>query len=491
MNGASRSGSAWETVIGLEIHVELNTATKMFCGCATDFGAPPNTRVCPVCAGLPGALPVVNEAALASATRLGLALGCDIAERCWFHRKNYFYPDLPKNYQISQYDVPLCEDGHLDIEVDGEVLTVGIERVHMEEDTGKSTHVGESGRLHGADYSLIDLNRAGIPLLEVVARPDIRSAEQARAYLRELQAIVRALGISDARMEEGSMRCDANVSVRRSGAELGTRCEIKNLNSVRSLGRAISFEAERQVHLLESGGEIVQETRHWDEGRQRTETLRRKEGVTDYRYFPDPDLVEIAPDREWVEQLRATIPELPAATRRRLVEAGVEAGHAATIVAADLHPWFDAAVDDGADAGTTVNWLVGPVLGELNERGIEPADSGVTGAHLAELLAMIEDGTLSQNLAKDLLGDLFDTGGDRSPRDIAAERGLEQISDEDELRRLVEQVVSQNPDVVEKIRAGADRAIGALVGQVMRETGGKADARRLNELLHERIAEDG
>jgi Asp-tRNA(Asn)/Glu-tRNA(Gln) amidotransferase B subunit len=284
----------WELVVGLEVHVELDTATKMFCGCPTDFGAAPNTRICAVCSGQPGSLPVVNAEAVRSATRLGLALNCDITERCVFHRKNYFYPDLPKNYQISQYDVPLCTEGWLEVETDGTTERIGIERVHMEEDTGKMEHRGGRGRLHGAEESLVDYNRAGIPLLECVSEPDIATPEQAQAYLRELQAIVRALGISDAKMEEGSMRCDANVSVRRPDEPFGTRCEIKNLNSVRSLGRAIAFEAERQIHLLEADETITQETRHWDEERGRTETLRRKEGITDYRYFPDPDLVPVA-----------------------------------------------------------------------------------------------------------------------------------------------------------------------------------------------------
>ncbi|MGH3442967.1 MAG: Asp-tRNA(Asn)/Glu-tRNA(Gln) amidotransferase subunit GatB [Nitriliruptorales bacterium] len=487
--GAGGAGGAWEVIVGLEVHVELNTATKMFCGCATDFGAPPNTRVCPVCSGQPGSLPVANGTAVESATRLGLALNCEVVERCRFHRKNYFYPDLAKDYQISQYDIPLCSDGRLDIEVDGGTVRVGIERVHMEEDTGKMEHHGGGGRLHGADRSLVDYNRSGIPLLECVSRPDIRSAEQAQAYLRELVGVVRALGISDARMEEGSIRCDANVSVRRAGEPFGTRCEIKNLNSIRSLGRAIGFEAERQVHILESAGEIVQETRHWDEDRGVTETLRRKEGITDYRYFPDPDLVEIVSPPDRVEQLRATIPELPAARRARMRDAGVEASRAATLVDVGLDEWFDAAVTAGADRDAVVNWLTGPILGELNERGQTAADTGVTGEHLGELLALVEDGTLSQNLAKDVLTGVFDANGAKRPRDVAAERGLEQISDEAELQAIVDRVVADNPQVVEKIRGGADRAIGALVGQVMRETQGKANPQLVNELLRRAIEE--
>jgi aspartyl-tRNA(Asn)/glutamyl-tRNA(Gln) amidotransferase subunit B len=484
--GAPETGG-WETVIGLEIHIELNTATKMFCSCRTDFGAPPNTRICPVCSGQPGALPVVNAAAVEAATRLGLALGCEIAERCRFHRKNYFYPDLAKNYQISQYDVPLCSEGHLDIDVDGDHIRVGIERVHMEEDTGKMEHLGGGGRLHGADRSLVDYNRCGIPLLECVSKPDVRTAEQAQAYLRELVGIVRALGISDAKMEEGSIRCDANVSVRRRGEPLGTRCEIKNLNSVRSLGRAIAFEAERQIHVLESDGAIVQETRHWDESRGVTETLRRKEGITDYRYFPDPDLVEVVSPSERVEELRSTLPELPAASRDRLGGAGVEAAQAETIVTSDLLPWFDAAVIAGAAPRSVAKWLTGPVLAELKERSLDPGRSGVTGGQLAELVALVEDGTLSTNLAKEVLGEVFDADGDRDPGQVASDRGLEQISDETELRAITRQVIADNPDVVDKIRGGAGKAIGALVGQVMRETQGKANPQMVNSLLREEI----
>ncbi len=484
----------WELVVGLEVHIELNTATKMFCGCATDFGAPPNTRICPVCVGLPGALPVVNAAAVEAATRLGLALNCTVAETCVFHRKNYFYPDLAKNYQISQYNLPLCSDGRLEIRVDGRgngepdgAVRVGIERVHMEEDTGKSLHLGATGRLHGADRTLIDYNRSGIPLLECVSRPDIRSPEQAQAYLRELQGVVRALGISDAKMEEGSMRCDANVSVRRRGEEFGTRCEIKNLNSVRSLGRAIAYEAERQIHVLESAGAIVQETRHWDEDRGVTETLRRKEAVTDYRYFPDPDLVEVVSLREEVERLRGTLPELPAAARARLGEIGVDASFSPVIVSGGLLPWFDEAVAAGADPRTVAIWLTGEVVAQLNQRGLDPDESGISGAHIAELIRLVQDGTLSTTLAKDVLDAIFELDGRKSPAQVAAELGLEQLSDMAELQGLVHRVVAENPTVVAKVRGGADKAIGALVGQIMRETKGRANPRLVNELLQEAI----
>ena len=477
----------WELVVGLEVHVELNTRTKMWCGCSTDFGGEPNTRVCPVCTGQPGALPVVNGTAVESAARLGLALNCSVAEVCQFHRKNYFYPDMPKNYQISQYDVPLCSDGQLDLEVEGEHVLVRIERLHMEEDTGKSMHVGDTGRLHGADRSLIDYNRAGIPLLEIVSRPDIHDPETAQAYLRELQAIVQTLGVSDAKMEEGSIRCDANVSVNRPGEPLGTRREIKNLNSVRSLGRAIAYEAEAQIDVLEDGGTIVMETRHWDEGRGVTEMLRRKESVADYRYFPDPDLVEVHSAPEWVAALRQTLPELPAASRARLERAGIPSVQATTIVGNGMLAWYDAAAATGADVRVVANWLAGEVTGQISAAGLDPLSSGLTGVHVAELVDLIEAGTLSNKLAKEVLDGVIEARGAKMPSQVAEERGLEQVSDEGELKAIIDQVVADNPDVVEKIRGGADKAIGALVGQVMQATKGQANPQVANQMLRDAI----
>ncbi len=484
--------AGWELVVGLEVHVELHTTTKMWCGCSTDFGAEPNTNVCPVCTGQPGALPVPNARAIEDATLLGLAIGGSVAERCWFHRKNYFYPDLAKNYQISQYDVPLIHDGHLDVEVEGadgtvETRRVGIERLHMEEDTGKSLHVGDTGRLHGADRSLIDYNRCGIPLLEIVSHPDIHDPETAQAYLRELQAIVRAVDVSDARMDQGSIRCDANVSVRRAGEPLGTRTEIKNLNSVRSLGRAIAFEARRQVAVLEDGGAIRMETRHWDEGRGVTETLRVKESVTDYRYFPDPDLVAVTSPPAHVEVVRDRLPELPAETRARLAAAGVPREQAIALVGTDALAVFDDAVAAGAAPAAAANWLTGDVAGQLAAAELELADSGLTGAHVAELLALIDDGTLSTKLAKEVLAGVLEARGASTPAAVAKERGLEQVSDEGELRAIVEQVVADNASTVEDIRGGNSKAIGALVGQVMKATRGQADPRKTNELLRELI----
>ena len=477
----------WELVVGLEVHVELNTVTKMWCGCSTDFGAPPNTNVCPVCTGQPGALPVVNGEAVRSATLLGLALNCGIAETCQFHRKNYFYPDLAKNYQISQYDVPLCHDGFLDVVVDSEPRRVGIERLHMEEDTGKSTHMGDTGRLHGADTSLIDYNRCGVPLLEIVSHPQIHDPETAQAYLRELQSIVQAVGVSDARMEEGSIRCDANVSVRRPGEPLGTRTETKNLNSVRSLGRAIIFEAERQIAELEDGGTIVMETRHWDEERGVGASLRRKESVADYRYFPDPDLVEVYAPADWVEEIRASMPELPHAARARLAADGVDESQALALVGSDMLALYDDAVAGGADGRAAANWLVGDLAGQLAAEDITLAESGVTGAHIGELLALIDDGTLSGKLAKQVLEGVVASRGAKGPGQVAEDEGLQQVSDEGELQAIVDQVVADNADTVEAIRGGNGKAIGALVGQVMAATRGQADPRKTNELLRAAI----
>lgn len=485
----------YEAVIGLEVHVELNTNTKMFCSCAIDFGGDPNTRTCPVCLGQPGSLPVVNAKALESAIRLGLALGCDIAPASQFHRKNYFYPDMPKNYQISQYDVPLCLRGELEIVSREETTRVGITRVHMEEDTGKSLHmtsnggsVARSGRIHGADYSLVDYNRAGIPLLEVVSEPDIRSTEQARAYLAELRAIVLALGISDAKLEEGSMRCDANISLRPVGHSVfGTRVEVKNMNSLRSLGRAIGYEVARQTELLVAGEQVVQETRHWDEDAGTTSTLRAKEEVFDYRYFPDPDLVPLQPDRAWVEQLRAELPELPAAQRRRLVsDRGLSPAQASTIVAGGLGGLLDEAAAAGAQPVDAANWLSNEVVAWCNEHEVEPAAAPLSGRQLAELTALVADGTLSKKLARQVLDGVL--AGEGSPRNVAAARGLEQISDTSTLIAAVDSAIAGNAGAAQRVRDGNDKAIGALVGAVMRATKGQANPTVVNELLRERLS---
>jgi aspartyl-tRNA(Asn)/glutamyl-tRNA(Gln) amidotransferase subunit B len=483
---SATTDTGYQAVIGLEVHVELDTATKMFCSCAIDFGGEPNTRTCPVCLGQPGSLPVVNRSAVEAAIRLGLALGCEIAPTSQFHRKNYFYPDMPKDYQISQYDVPICLGGALEVSTSEGTTRIGITRVHMEEDTGKSMHVGTSGRIHGADYSLVDYNRAGIPLLEIVSEPDVRSAEEAQAYLTELRAIVLALGISDAKLEEGSMRCDANVSVHRPGEPYGTRAEVKNLNSVRSLGRAITYEIARQVDLLESGGQVVQETRHWDEVAGTTSTLRVKESTEDYRYFPDPDLVPVEPSEAWIAEIRASLPELPAITRGRLAEEhGLAPEQVAVIVDTGLVATLEDAVAGGAAPGEAANWLANEVLGWASEQGVAPSEVPLSGADLAELVELVTDGTLSKKLAREVLSEVL--GGAGSPKAVAAERGLEQISDTSELAAIVDRVIEANAKAAQQVRDGNAKAIGALVGGVMRETQGKANPQLVNELLRERL----
>ncbi len=475
--------SNWEAVIGIETHVELQTNSKMFCGCEVNFGAEPNTTVCPVCLALPGALPVPNEEAIQGILRIGAAFGCELVTDSLFHRKNYFYPDLPKNYQISQYDIPLCVNGHLDIEVDGAEASIGITRVHMEEDTGKSVHGSDTGRIHDADYSLLDFNRSGVPLVEIVSEPDIRSPEQARAYAAELQRVVRSLGVSDVRLEEGSVRFDANISVRPAGQEeFGTRAEVKNMNSLRSLQRAVAYEIQRQIGVIEAGGEVVQETRHWDENTGKTSGMRSKEESEDYRYFQEPDLVPLHVDDEWRERVFSSLPELPAARRRRLAAAGVDRQAAATMVeAGDLADVFDAAVAEGADSRLVANWLTGEVVAYLRRNEAALADTSLTPAHLAELAEMVGAGELSSTAAKDVLG--FVLAGEGSPAAVAAAHDLAQISDAGALEDEVAKVLNENPDVLERLQQGDMKPIGFLVGQVMKATKGKADPKVVSELI--------
>ncbi len=480
--------TGWEAVIGLETHVELATRSKMFCRCPVSFGEDPNTVCCPTCLGLPGALPVPNETAIDYIIRIGLALDCTVEEHSLFHRKNYFYPDLPKNYQISQYDVPICVGGHLDIVMDGEHRRVGITRVHMEEDTGKSLHVGDSGRIHEAAGSLLDFNRSGVPLVEIVTEPDLRSPEEARTYARELQALILALGVSDARLEEGSMRFDANVSVRPAGSgDYGTRAEIKNMNSLRSLERAIAYEIDRQVKLVEGGGEVVQETRHWDEGDGRTHAMRSKEESEDYRYFQEPDLVPLHVDDAWRERVRASLPELPQARRARLEGLGIDAVAAATLVAGDgLAGMFEEAVAAGADPRAAANWLTGEVVAHLRRTDGDLAATGLEAGHLAELDAMVRDGKLSATAAKDVLAGVL--AGEGSPAAVAEGRDLIQVTDTAALEAEVEAVLAANADAVSKIRDGDMKPVGFLVGQVMKATGGKADPRQVSELVRAKAA---
>lgn len=471
---ATDSGQ-WEMVIGLEVHCELATATKLFCGCPNSFGDEPNTNVCPNCLGLPGSLPVLNRQAVELAMRLGLALGCTIQDSL-FHRKNYFYPDMPKGYQISQYDVPINANGVLEL-ADG--TPIGIERAHLEEDTGKSTHVGGGGRIHEADYSLVDYNRAGVPLVEIVSRPDLRTPEQARLYANELRAILLATGASDAKMEEGSMRVDANVSVRPQGTDaLGTRCEIKNLNSVRSLGRAIEYEARRQVDLLESGEKVVQQTRHWDENDGRTHTLRSKEEAYDYRYFPEPDLVPVAPDEQWRASVAVSLPLLPAQRRHRLAEATkTTSGEVAVVVERGLDDLVLAAMAEGGDAGRLLTHS------EHNLAGIAPDALSVKS--FAVLTQMEVDGKLTATQAKVILADLVAGDGNGDPVEMAAAKGFEAMAD-DALVPIVDELIAANPDAWAKYKDGDPKITGFFVGGVMKATQGKADGKVVNKLLRER-----
>ena len=480
---------AYETTIGLEIHVELATASKMFCGCKVAFGGEPNTRTCPVCLGLPGSLPVANKAAIEYTMKIGLALNCDVAENSLFHRKNYFYPDMPKNYQISQYDNPLCIGGYLEISGDFGTTRVGITRVHLEEDTGKSVHIGGSGRIGDSEYSLEDFNRAGTPLVEIVTEPDLSSAEEARLFVSELRALVESLGVSDVRMEEGSLRVDANVSVRRLGEkEHGAKVEVKNLNSIRSVGRALEFEERRQREALEAGKALVQETRHFEEKSGITSPGRLKEYSSDYRYFPEPDLVPFDADRDWIEQIRGSLPELPAERRKRFADEYDlgEKDVALLTTSRATSDWFEAAARAyPGDAKKIVNWIIADLFGLLNEAGIDLHESKIRPAQLAELVKLVDAGNISGKQAKTVLEEMFSTGAD--PETIAQDKGLSQISDENVIEATVDEIIAENPEAVAKVKGGQMGTIGFLVGQVMKKTGGQANPQLVNELLRRKL----
>jgi aspartyl-tRNA(Asn)/glutamyl-tRNA(Gln) amidotransferase subunit B len=483
----------FDPVLGLEVHVELNTQTKMFCGCPTTFGAEPNTQVCPVCLGLPGALPVVNRAAVESAIRIGLALNCTIAPWGRFARKNYFYPDMPKNFQTSQYDEPIATGGYLDVPLDdGSVFRVEIERAHMEEDTGKSLHVGgATGRIHGAEYSLLDYNRAGVPLIEIVTKPIVgtgeRAPEVARAYVTALRDLLRALGVSDVRMDQGSLRCDANVSLMPKGAtEFGTRSETKNVNSLRSVERAVRYEMTRQAGVLLAGGRVVQETRHFDESTGTTSPGRTKETAEDYRYFPEPDLVPIAPSAEWVEELRGTLPELPWERRRRIQQDwGLTDLELRDLVNAGALELIEATVAAGAPAGEARSWWVSYLTQQANARGVELADLPITPAQVARVIALVASGELSNKLARQVVDGVL--AGEGEPDEVVAARGLAVVSDDTALLAAVDEALAAQPDIAEKIRGGKVQAAGAIVGAVMKATKGQADAKRVRELVIERV----
>jgi aspartyl-tRNA(Asn)/glutamyl-tRNA(Gln) amidotransferase subunit B len=487
----------FDPVLGLEVHVELSTATKMFCGCPTEFGAEPNTQVCPVCLGLPGSLPVVNQAAVEAAVRIGLALNCSIAPWGRFARKNYFYPDMPKDFQVSQYDEPIAVDGYLDVEVptdDGlRTVRVAIERAHMEEDTGKTLHMGgATGRIHGADYSLVDYNRAGIPLIEIVTKPiegtGALAPAVARAYVAELRDLVRGLGVSDVRMEQGSLRCDVNLSLRPSpDAPFGTRSETKNVNSLRSVERSVSYEMRRQASLLSSGERVVQETRHWHEDTGLTTSGRSKEEAEDYRYFPEPDLVPVAPPAAWVAELKAALPEQPSVHRRRLQgEWGFSELEMRDVTNAGAVALVEATVAAGAAPGAAKKWWLGEVARRANEVGVELDSAGITPEQVARVQALVESGTLTDKMARAVIEGV--TLGEGSPDEVVAARGLGVVSDDAALLEAVDRAIAAQPDVAAKIRDGKVNAVGALIGSVMKDLRGQADAAKVRELLLSRLA---
>jgi aspartyl-tRNA(Asn)/glutamyl-tRNA(Gln) amidotransferase subunit B len=484
--------SRYAPVIGLETHVELGTTTKMFCGCPTAFGLPPNSAVCPVCLGLPGSLPVANRAAIEYTIRIGLALNCSIASWCRFARKNYFYPDMPKDFQISQYDEPLCTNGWLDVTIEGQVVRVGIERVHLEEDTGKSLHVGGStGRIHGADYSLVDYNRAGIPLVEVVTKPvpgtDALAPVVARTYVTELRDLLRSLHVSDVRMEEGSLRCDVNTSLAPHGAaEWGTRTETKNVNSLRSVERAVRFEIERQAALLDAGQRIVQETRHFHEDTGTTTAGRSKEEAQDYRYFPEPDLVPVAPSPDWVEEIRASLPELSAARRVRLQsEWALSDLDMTALTNAGALDLVAQTVAAGASPADARKWWLGELLRHANETGTDLSALPITPAQVARVSELVAKGSLNDRLARQVLDGVL--AGEGDPDAVIQARGLAIVSDDAALTAAVDTAIAANPDVAAKIRDGKTAAASALVGKVMTATQGRADATRVRELILERL----
>jgi aspartyl-tRNA(Asn)/glutamyl-tRNA(Gln) amidotransferase subunit B len=482
----------YDPVLGLEVHVELNTESKMFCSCSTTFGGEPNTQTCPVCLALPGALPVVNATAIESTIKIGLALNCSIAPYSRFARKNYFYPDMPKNFQISQYDEPICFDGFVDVEIDTDEgprqFRIEVERVHMEEDTGKSLHVGgATGRIHGADYSLLDYNRAGIPLVEIVTKivpgTGKYAPEVARAYVAELRDILRGLGVSDVKMEQGSLRCDANVSLKLMGSDvLGTRSETKNVNSLRSVERAIRGEMIRHAELLDAGHKVKQETRHFQEDTGLTRSGRSKEQAEDYRYFPEPDLVPVAPDAAWIEELRAALPERPSLRRKRLKEEwNVPDKEMSAMVNADVLDIVEATVLLGADPTKARSWWLGEISRIANDKEVAVTELSITPADVAEIVALVNKGELTDKLARQVVEGVI--AGEGSPAEVVAKRGIKVVSDDGALMAAIEKVCADQPETAQKVRDGHIPAAGALIGAVMKETKGQADAARVRELL--------
>lgn len=476
----------WEAVIGLEVHVELKTNTKIFCNSSTEFGGDPNTHVCPVCLGLPGVLPVLNKKVLEYAVKAGLALNCQIARFSKFDRKNYYYPDLPKNYQISQYDLPIAEHGYIEIEAGGRHKRIGITRLHMEEDAGKLVH---QGTIMTTPYSLVDYNRTGVPLIEIVSEPDMRTPEEARAYLEKLKSIIQYTGVSDCKMEEGSLRCDVNISVRPAGAaELGTKTEIKNMNSFKAVQKALEYEIQRQIDELEYGGRIVQETRTWDEAKGVTVSMRSKEEAHDYRYFPDPDLVPIVIDEDWLQEVKAALPELPDARRARYVEQYGLPEYDANLLTLtkEMADFFEDVLDYYPQPKIVSNWMMGDFTRLLYANQLEITDSPVKPKQLGEMLKLIDNGTISGKIAKTVLEEMVATGKD--PAVIVKEKGLVQITDTDALGKIIDQVIADNPQSVADYRSGKTKAIGFLVGQTMKATKGKASPDLVNKLLKEKLS---
>lgn len=476
------STSNYETVIGLEVHVELHTKSKIFCGCSTEFGAPPNSHTCPVCLGHPGVLPVLNKQAVDYAMKAAMALNCEIGDVSKFDRKNYFYPDSPKAYQISQFDQPIGQNGYIDIEVDGKTKRIGITRLHLEEDAGKLTHI------EGGYASLVDFNRVGTPLIEIVSEPEISSPEEAKAYLEKMRAIMQYCDVSDVKMEEGSMRCDANISLRPAGQkEFGIRAELKNMNSFRGVLRGLEYEQYRQAEILDDGGQVVQETRRWDEAQGKTFSMRGKEEAHDYRYFPDPDLVTLHIDQAWKDRIRESIPELPDARKARYsAEFGLPDYDAAVITASmEIADLFEDSLKYTKDAKSVANWIMGDLLGHLNSTGEQLSQVKLTGQGLGEMIGLIEKGTISSKIAKTVFKEMLVSG--KLPAQVVEEQGLVQISDEGAILVIVNEVIADNPASVEDYKAGKDKAIGFLVGQVMKRSKGKANPGLANKLLVEAL----
>ncbi|HTZ17029.1 MAG TPA: Asp-tRNA(Asn)/Glu-tRNA(Gln) amidotransferase subunit GatB [Dissulfurispiraceae bacterium] len=472
----------YEVVIGLEVHAQLLTETKMFCRCSTKFGSEPNSQTCQVCIGMPGVLPVMNRKAIEYAIRTGLAMNCRISSYSRFARKNYFYPDLPKNYQISQYELPLCEGGSIEIIIDGEVKKIGLTRIHMEEDAGKNIHEGKG------DHSFVDLNRAGVPLMEIVSEPDLRSPREAAEYMKKLRAILRYLGVCDGNMEEGSLRCDANVSIRPLGQkEFGTRTELKNINSFKFVEKALEYEIKRQVSIVEGGGRVIQETRLWDSAAGITQSMRSKEEAHDYRYFPEPDLPPIVVSKAWIDEIKAKLPELPDEKRARFINQYGLPEYDAEILTSEkaIAVWFEDAAREGGQPKSVSNWVMGELMRILNEDGKTIDELPIKPAQLAGMLKLVEDGTISGKIAKTVFEEICRTGKDAGY--IVKEKGLVQISDTGEIERAVDEIISKRPDEVRRFKEGDEKLIGFFVGQVMKATKGKANPKVLNDLLKDKL----